>query len=248
MSEYKNAIYDDNSFFNNYLDLRNKKNNYNDLIEQPIVFSLLGDLHGKSALDIGCGYGAMTKKLIEAGATNALGIDVSENMISKAIAENTNPNIHYKVLNAEHLGRLNQKFDVIVSCLAIHYIENFAKLFSDIYNLLNDNGIFVFSMEHPTYTASIKSQEWIEDESGKATGFVMDHYGYEGERNIEWLGKAIKKYHHKTDTTINALIENKFILEKVIEPSPSEELMQKVPKTIHELHRPAYLIIKCHKG
>lgn len=243
------AIYDDESFFNNYIDLRNAENNYNDLIEQPIVFELLGNIKGKRVMDIGCGYGAMTIKIARNGADKVLGIDVSEKMIEKGIRENAHANITYKVLSAEELCFIDEKFDVIVSCLAIHYIENFEKLFADVYNLLNATGELIFSMEHPMYTASKFSQQWITDpNSNIATGFVTDHYGEEGVRNIDWLGKNITKYHHKVDTIFNALISAGFVFEKIIEPSPSKELIERVPKTVHELHRPAYLIVKCRKG
>lgn len=249
MSEKNFAIYDDENFFNNYIDLRNAENNYNDLIEQPIVFELLGNVSGKSVADIGCGYGAMTIKIANNGARKVLGIDVSEKMIEKGKIENLQDNITYKVLPAEELSSLDEKFDVIVSCLAVHYIKNFTKLFADVYSLLNQSGEFVFSMEHPMYTASKFSQQWITTpDSSVVTGFVTDHYGDEGVRNITWLGKNITKYHHKVETVFNALIEAGFIFEKVIEPSPSEELIRKVPKTAHELHRPAYLIVKCRKG
>lgn len=249
MSDKNIAIYDDEKFFNNYIDLRNAENNYNDLIEQPIVLELLGDIKGKNVMDIGCGYGAMTIKIARNGANKVLGIDVSEKMIEKGISENPHPNITYKVLCAEELSSVGEKFDVIVSCLAIHYIEDFKKLFADVYDLLNECGEFVFSMEHPMYTASKFPQQWVSDsDCDVATGFVTDHYGEEGIRNIDWLGKNITKYHHKVDTIFNALIAAGFVFEKVIEPSPSKELIARVPKTAHELHRPAYLIVKCRKG
>ena len=242
------AIYDDLSFFDNYIELRNAENNYNDLIEQPIVFDLIGDVKGKSVLDIGCGYGAMTVKLADAGAQSVVGLDVSEKMITKAKIENQRNNIAYKILSAEKLSELNESFDAIVSCLAIHYIEDLNKLFADIYAHMNDNATLVFSMEHPMYTASKYEQKWELDKEGNVSGFTIDHYGDEGVRNIEWLGKIITKYHHKTETVINALINNGLVLEHVMEPTPGEALMQRVPKTIHELHRPAYLVVKCRKG
>ena len=40
MSEESKAIYDDESFFRGYVELRQDENNYNDLIEQPIIFRL----------------------------------------------------------------------------------------------------------------------------------------------------------------------------------------------------------------
>lgn len=242
------AIYDDLSFFDNYIELRNAENNYNDLIEQPIVFDLVGDVKNKAVLDIGCGYGAMTVKLADAGAKSVVGLDVSEKMVSKAKVENQRDNIIYRILSAENLSELNESFDLVVSCLAIHYIEDFNKLFSDIYAHMNDNATLVFSMEHPMYTASKHKQKWELDNEGNVSGFTTDHYGEEGVRNIEWLGKMITKYHHKTETVINALIRNGFVLEHIMEPTPSEALRQRVPKTIHELHRPAYLVVKCRKG
>ena len=248
MNKFEPAIYDDKKFFDNYIDLRNAENNYNDLIEQPIVFDLVGDVSGKSVLDIGCGYGAMTVKLADAGASRAVGLDVSEMMVGKAKIENPRDNIEYKILSAEALDELGDSFDVIVSCLAIHYIEDLDKLFRDVYARLNKGGELVFSMEHPMYTASKSAQKWERDENGAVIGFTTDNYGDEGVRHIEWLEKVITKYHHKTETVINALIKSGFILDRVLEPSPSEELMRRVPKTVHELHRPAYLVVKCHKG
>lgn len=50
MEGKETAIYDDASFFNNYVALRNAENNYNDLIEQPIIYRLLGDVRGKKVL------------------------------------------------------------------------------------------------------------------------------------------------------------------------------------------------------
>lgn len=249
MQNSKTAIYDDETFFKNYIDLRNSQNNYNDLIEQPIILELLGDVKEKRVMDIGCGYGSMAIKIANRGARKVLGIDPSKKMIDKGINENSHKNIVYKVMPAEQLLSVNEQFDIIVSCLAIHYIENIEQLFNNISNLLYVKGEFIFSMEHPIYTASKYPQQWITDSDDIiVTGFITDHYGEEGVRKINWLGKYITKYHHKTDSILNALINAGFIIQQVIEPSPSKELINKVPKTIHELHRPAYLIIKCRKG
>ena len=244
----KKAIYDDNDFFHNYIDLRNADFNYNDMIEQPIVFALLGDVTEKSVLDVGCGYGSMTAKLVDAGARSVVGIDVSENMIAKAKRENARANARYLVMDAVDLSSLNEKFDAIVSCLAIHYIEDLHSLFTSLYAMLEEGGCFVFSMEHPMYTASREAQRWQKDENGHFIGFVTDSYNLEGVRNIPWLGKVVEKYHHTVSSVINALLESGFRLERVEEPKPTEEMLRNVQKTERELHRPAYLIVKCRKG
>jgi len=248
MNKKSLEIYDDPLFFDNYINLRNKENNYNDLIEQPIIFDLIGSVKNKSVLDIGCGYGAMTIKIAKAGAEKVIGVDVSEKMIKKANAENLHEKIQYKIISAEKINTIEDKFDIVVSCLAIHYIENFKELFSNIASLIKSGGKFIFSMEHPMYTASKFPQQWINDTNTNfSTAFITDHYGEEGIRSIEWLGKKVIKYHHKTETVINSLINSGFVIEKIIEPTPTKEMIERIPKTSHELHRPAYLIVKCNK-
>ena len=54
--EYE-SIYDNPVFFEGYRQIRAQKNNYNDLLEQPVMRALLPDLSGKTVLDLGCGYG-----------------------------------------------------------------------------------------------------------------------------------------------------------------------------------------------
>lgn len=242
-------FFDDDRFFYKYLELRKDKNNYNDLIEQPIIFSLLGDISNKSILDIGCGYGTTTYKLSELGGDRILGIDSSEKMIMKAKLDNYKNNIEYRVLNAVDLDLITETFDIVVSCLVIHYIENIDKLFNNINNLLNENGEFIFSMEHPIFTASVDntSRKWLYNRRGEVSGFILDNYSKEGVRKSNWLNKDLIKYHYKTSTIINKLVENGFVIDKIEEPSPSRKMVKALSKAEHEIHRPVFLIIKCHK-
>ncbi len=39
-------IYDNDVFFEKYRELRNKKDNYNTLVEQPVIKALLPDIKG----------------------------------------------------------------------------------------------------------------------------------------------------------------------------------------------------------
>ena len=50
-------IFDNEIFFNNYMELRNGGQNYNELLEQPAMRAHLPELTDKSVLDLGCGYG-----------------------------------------------------------------------------------------------------------------------------------------------------------------------------------------------
>ncbi len=47
-------IYDNDAFFDIFSNLRSREINFNDVIETPIISSMLPDLYGKKILDIGC--------------------------------------------------------------------------------------------------------------------------------------------------------------------------------------------------
>ncbi len=53
----KQNIYDNDTFFEGFKDIRSDEINFNDLIETPIITAMLPDLRGKKVLDIGCGMG-----------------------------------------------------------------------------------------------------------------------------------------------------------------------------------------------
>ncbi len=50
-------IFNNENFFERYKALRERDDNLNDLLEQPVMKKLLPDLLGKSVLDLRCGYG-----------------------------------------------------------------------------------------------------------------------------------------------------------------------------------------------
>ncbi|MDQ0218820.1 hypothetical protein [Peribacillus cavernae] len=47
------SVYDDDSFFDKYMARRSRNNSPNALIEKPIILTLIGDVKGKTLLDLG---------------------------------------------------------------------------------------------------------------------------------------------------------------------------------------------------
>lgn len=156
-------IYDDDMFFESYRQLRTRVN-ANEIVEIPALFKMLPSLNGLSILDMGCGYGNHCIKYVEMGASKVIGIDISEKMLEIANKENSSPKIIYKRLAIEDLYKLNQSFDLVVSSLALHYVEDFVEVVEQVYRLLNDNGSFIFSQEHPFNTCFTYGDRWTKDE------------------------------------------------------------------------------------
>ena len=105
--------------------LGTNKINANNLFEIPTLFSMLPDLKNKRILDLGCGFGEYCKRFIECGAKRVVGIDISEKMLEVARNENSDPNIIYINMLMEKIVGLNERFDIVVSSLAFHYVEDF---------------------------------------------------------------------------------------------------------------------------
>ncbi|OWO79179.1 hypothetical protein B5C26_21655 [Photorhabdus luminescens] len=53
-------------------------------VEIRTIFNLAGDIHGKSVLDLACGYGLFSREYRNRGALKVIGVDISENMIAIA--------------------------------------------------------------------------------------------------------------------------------------------------------------------
>ncbi len=65
-----------------YEQARAKEDSLDRLVEWPAQRDLLGDVTGRSVLDVGCGNGAKLAELVGDGATASVGIDISGNFLS----------------------------------------------------------------------------------------------------------------------------------------------------------------------
>ena len=114
---------------------------------------------------------------------------------------------------------------------------------------LKPGGDFVFSVEHPTFTA-YGSQDWYYDADGNILHFPVDNYYYEGQRDAVFLGEHVVKYHRTLTTSLETLLQNGFTLRHVIEPQPPENMMN-LEGMKDEMRRPMMLLVaarKCGQG
>lgn len=247
----KQNIYDIKSFSDAYDKMRyeNKGMNANDLVEIPNFRKLIPDVKGKRILDLGCGYGENDKYCRGLGAKDILGIDISEHMIKIAKENNNDENIKYKVMAMENINEIEEKFDIVISSLAFHYVKDYEKLINDIYNLLNDDGILIFSIEHPLRIAS-KFETWMKKNYTEINGkwfLLVSDYNREGIREKEWNGVMVKKYHRNFSSLINGLVNSGFKIDKILEPIPDEKAIKIIPKYINQYDRPYFLFVRAKK-
>ena len=126
----------------------------------------------------------------------------------------------------------------MVSNLVLHYIENLEEVYCLIHKTLKPGGIFLFNIEHPTFTAGVQ-QQYAED----GTWPVTDYY-YPGERITNFLGYQVKKQHHTLTQILNGLLKCGFAIEAIEEAMPPEQWRSQMPE---EMKRPMMLLVRARK-
>lgn len=240
-------IYDNKDFFEGYQNLRNNLS-ANELIEIPQLFDLIGNVENLSILNLGCGTGGHDRKLIELGAKKVVGIDLSNNMINEAIKNNTSDKIEYKVMSMSDIDQLDEKFDMVVSSLAVHYVEDYDNLCKKVYNLLNDGGMFVFSCGHPMDSCAILNDyadNFVIINDKKY--FLISDYNNEGKRISHWFVDGVETYHRNMSHLVNGLINAGFKLEHMGESYATDEVIKLKPKYIEQKDHSYYVYFKCKK-
>lgn len=237
--------YDDEVFFKKYSEMERSKKGLEGAGEWYEFEKLMPDFTQKSVLDLGCGYGWHCQYAVKHGAAGVLGIDISHRMLERAEELNADGKITYRCAAMEELGFPDETFDIVLSSLAFHYVEDFSALVCKIRCWLKKGGSFVFSVEHPVFTA-YGTQDWYYDADGNILHFPVDNYYYEGKREAVFLGEKVTKYHRTVTTYIDGLLQNGFEVRRVVEPQPPEYMMD-IPGMKDEMRRPMMLLISAVK-
>ena len=241
----KENKYDDLKFFQKYGQMNRSQNGLDGAGEWRELKKLLPDFTGKTVLDLGCGYGWHCRYAAAHGAVHVLGTDISQRMLETAQERNSGPYIEYRRAAMEDLDFPAGSFDVVLSSLAFHYVRDFEPLVQNISCWLKPGGAFVFSVEHPVFTA-YGSQDWYYDGNGTILHFPVDNYYLEGRRDAFFLGEQVTKYHRTLTTYLDTLVQNGFRLLRVVEPQPPEDMME-LPGMKDELRRPMMLLVSAEK-
>jgi SAM-dependent methyltransferase len=238
-------IYDNPAFFEGYSQLGRSVEGLAGAAEWPSLRAMLPELKGLRVVDLGCGYGWFCRYAREQGATDVLGLDVSEQMLARARSMTSSPVIRYERTDLEHLDLPAGSFDFAYSSLTLHYIADLAGLLSTLHRALVPGSRFVLSIEHPIYMAP-SHPDWTTDAEGRRI-WPLDRYSEEGERTTDWLAKGVVKQHRTMGTLLTLLIRAGFTLDHVEEWSPTDADIAAHPDWAPERDRPMFLLIGAHR-
>jgi SAM-dependent methyltransferase len=123
--------------------------------QDPVIFRALGDVHGKSLLDLACGDGFYTRRFRRAGADPVVGVDLSPRQIAKArLIEQREPlGIEYQPADVVSL-ELERRFDLVTAIHLLHYLQSGTEIeavLRKIHDALENDGCFVTMIANPEF-------------------------------------------------------------------------------------------------
>ena len=136
----------------------------------------IGDLSGKTVLDVGCGDGRDMVTYHLLGAEKVFGIDSSRGMVRRAYARFaglSEVDRHAGIISycdIERTGSLlhptlpSDYFDVVTAKMSLHYVRDLDKAYNNLARVLRPNGALAFVVHHPASQALLPS---LEDDEGR---------------------------------------------------------------------------------
>jgi SAM-dependent methyltransferase len=195
-------------------------------------------------LTLVAGFGWFCRWAREHEAAQVLGLDVSENMLAKARERTADPAIRFQRADLEHVALPAASFDLAYSSLALHYLENLSGLVEQVREALLPEGWFVFSVEHPIFTAPDRPESI---ELAGRRYWLLNKYLIEGRRITDWLAPGVIKQHRMIGTYLMLLIRLGFTLRHVEEWSPSEQQIVIRPEWAEFRDRPMFLLVSAQR-
>lgn len=207
---------------------------HNALYERPAMLSLLPVVGSKQVLDAGCGPGAYAEELLKRGAS-VTSVDVSDRMLELARIRLGPDAVLQKVDLSRPLTMFQDaQFDLVVAPLCMDYISDWHAVFGEFARVLRPGGCCVMSAGHPAFDAeyfNTKKYFSVEYAECEWTGF--------GKRVV------MPGYRRSLAHFLNPFLEAGFLLERIVEPQPTEEFRRVDPVRYASLmHRPAFLCVR----
>lgn len=143
----------------------------------PVV-ELLAPRAGERILDLGCGDGVLTAKLVAMGC-EVVGVDGSAAQVEAA----RKVGVDARVMDGEHLS-FDREFDAVFSNAALHWMRNPDAVIAGVRRALRPNGRFVAELGGYGCVKKIK----------KALVDALNRRGIDGEAAVPWYFPAVEEY------------------------------------------------------
>ena len=205
---------------------------YNAYYERPAMLATLPpNFQGKKVLDAGCSAGWYSAQFLERGA-EVTGIDVSPDMV-KAARKRFGEDATFLCHDLHQpLPFRDDSFDLIVSSLTLHYLQDWTVPFQEFQRVLKRGGNLLFSVHHPfmDYTRH-QCEDYFE------TSYLTETW------NKPNITIDVSFYRRPMQDIVNETTRY-FYLDHMLEPQPLEKMKESNEKAYSYLKTsPHFLIV-----
>jgi ubiquinone/menaquinone biosynthesis C-methylase UbiE len=136
-------------------------------LEGPAVRAALGDVRGRTALDLGCGTGRHAVWLAEAGS-KVTAVDFSERMLAMARQKPGAAAVEFLTHDLHQpLPFAAGSFDLVVSGLVLEHLRDLSLFFGEARRVLRPGGRAVVSAMHPAMFLRGTQAQFTDPASGE---------------------------------------------------------------------------------
>lgn len=114
-----------------------------------LITNWLGDLKGKSLLDVGCGTGKFCNLARKKGARKIVGTDLSPKMIEETKKQSGDAELRVIDVSKENI---EGQFDVVICSLVLGHISNLEFALTNLIGNMNHDGTLLITDFHPFQT------------------------------------------------------------------------------------------------
>lgn len=178
---------------------------------KSVLWECLGDLNGKTVLDVGCGDGWLCRELAAAGA-QVTGVDGSQKLLDIGRMKDEGiPYLQADLANGLPVGL--GLFDRIVSLMVLMDIPELDRLFVDLRQVTKTDGRLVFTILHPGFF----QYKVHFDEQAKTWHRRVTNYQDEQIWRLDTFG-GHNHYHRNLTYYCELLRRNGFAVTRLYEP------------------------------
>jgi len=203
----------------------------------PAIFTLLGDVEGKTILDAGCGQGYLVRLLARRGAI-VTGVEPANSLYMYAFQREQAERLGITYIQADlsSLDVLQCTFDYVIANMVFMDIPDYQAAMHNCIASLKSNGRLIFSILHPCFEES--GSEWLKK------GYV-EVREYFQERALKQ--KVSHFFHRPLSAYINLIIQEDCNIQSMIEPQLDAEVARNYGND-RDVHVPSFLVIEAIKS
>lgn len=224
--------------------IRNHRDKYREDLTNTAVLNAIGATRGLAVLDAGCGEGYLSRKLAQEGAI-VTGIDSSAELIKAARTHELTDKLptSFDVGTVDSLPYDAGSFDLVLCNHLMNDLQDPAQALKEFARVLRDRGRVVILMLHPCFYNNHAERGQPENNLPTSSYFqnrrVVQNFVVDGLQspvaNTSWL-RPLESY-------AGALRESGFVITRLTEPHPSQQMIQKDEWWRTGFSRPLFMLL-----